>query len=70
MRRVYDFLDLDIAPALPAMERYQERTRTLKRRPHRYSLEEFALTPGRVLDELDDYVETYAIPPDPLRATS
>ena len=70
MRRVYDFLDLDIAPALPAMERYQERTRTLKRRPHRYSLEEFGLTPGRVLDELDDYVETYAIPPDPLRATS
>ena len=70
MRRVYDFIDLDIAPALPAMERYQERTRTLKRRPHRYSLEEFALTPGRVLDELDDYVETYAIPPDPLRATS
>ena len=68
MGRVYEFLDLDIAPALPAMERYQRRTRSLKRRPHRYSLEEFGLTPGRVLEELGDYVETYGISRDVKRA--
>jgi hypothetical protein len=64
MRQVYDFIGFDIAPALPAMERYQLRTRNLKRRPHRYSLEEFGLTPGRVLEELGDYVRTYGITPD------
>jgi hypothetical protein len=64
MGRVYDFLHLDIEPALPGMARYQRRKRTLKRRPHRYSLEEFGLTPGRVLDELDDYVESYDVPSD------
>jgi len=68
MGRVYRFLDLDIAPALPAMERYQRRTRGLKRYPHRYSLEEFGLTPGRVIEELGDYVETYGIARDIKRA--
>jgi hypothetical protein len=68
MRRVYEFLDLDVAPALPAMERYQERTRSLKRPPHCYSLDEFGLAPEQVLDELGDYVETYALAPDAMRA--
>jgi hypothetical protein len=68
MERVYGFLGLDIEPVLPAMERYQRRARGLKRHPHRYSLEQFGLTPRRVLEELGDYVETYAIPPDPERA--
>jgi hypothetical protein len=68
MGRVYQFLDLDIEPALPAMERYQRRTRNLKRHPHRYSLEEFGLSPGRVLEELGDYVRTYGIAPDIERA--
>jgi hypothetical protein len=68
MSRVYDFLDLDLAPALPAMERYQQRTRSLKRSPHLYSLAEFGLTPEQVLDELGDYVATYAIAPDAMRA--
>src|SRR5690606_20326001 len=61
MRRVYRFLGLDIEPALPAMEAYQKRTAALKRRPHRYSLEAFGLRPGRVLEELGDYVQTYGI---------
>jgi hypothetical protein len=61
MERVYRFLGLDIGQALPAMEAYQQRTAALKRRPHRYSLEEFGLSPGRVLDELGDYVKTYDI---------
>ena len=64
MRRVYDFLDFDVGPALPAMERYQRRTRNLKRYPHRYSLEEFGLNPGRVLEELGDYVRAYGIASD------
>jgi hypothetical protein len=68
MGRVYDFLDLDIGPALPAMERYQQRTRSLKRFPHRYSLEEFGLTADRVLDELGGYMETYGISRDVRRA--
>jgi hypothetical protein len=61
MARVYRFLGLDFAPALPAMEAYQRRAAALKRRPHQYSLEEFGLSPGRVLDELGDYVRTYGV---------
>jgi len=61
MKRVYRFLDLDLEPALPAMEEYQGRAAALKRRPHQYSLEAFGLSPGRVLEELGDYVRTYGI---------
>jgi hypothetical protein len=61
MARVYRFLGLELEPALPAMEAYQRRTAALKRRPHEYSLEEFGLSPGRVLDELGDYVRNYGI---------
>ena len=61
MARVYRFLGLDIAPALPAMEAYQQRAAALKRRPHQYSLEEFGLSPGQVLDQLGDYVRTFGI---------
>lgn len=68
MGRVYEFLGLDIAPALEGMERYQRRTRSLKRHPHHYSLEEFGLTSGRVLEELGDYVAAYDIARDVKRA--
>lgn len=61
MRRVYEFLDLDIAPALKRMTRYQQRTSAAKRGRHEYSLEEFGLREGRVRDELADYVKTYGI---------
>ena len=61
MGRVYDFLGLDIAPALPGMENYLSRTRDLKRRPHRYSLAEFGLTPEQVDAELGEYVRSYGI---------
>jgi hypothetical protein len=67
MRRVYAFLGFDIEPVLPAMEAYQRCTRRLKRRPHRYSLAEFGLTPGRVLEELGDYIRTYGIVSDAKR---
>ena len=61
MARVYRFLGLELEPALPAMEAYQQRAAALKRRPHHYSLEEFGLSPGRVLEELGDYVRAYGI---------
>jgi len=64
MKRVYDFLGFDIEPAWPAMESYQRRTQRRRRRPYRYSLEEFGLTPGRVLEELGDYIHAYEIAPE------
>ena len=68
MTRIYRFLGLDIEPALPAMERYQQRTAALGRKPHRYSLEAFGLTPGDVLHELGDYVRHYGIAADKVAA--
>jgi hypothetical protein len=61
MARIYDFLDLDIQPVLPAMEAYQDRCRAAGHAPHRYSLGEFGLTPEKVLDELGGYVADYGI---------
>ncbi len=62
MERVYRFLELDIEPAVPGMERYLARAAALKRRPHQYSLEEFGLTPGEVLGQLGDYVQAFGVP--------
>ena len=62
MERVYRFLGLDMAPALPGMEDYMRRASALKRRPHAYSLDEFGLTSGDVLDRLGDYVRAFDVP--------
>ena len=62
MERIYRFLGLDMTPAVPGMEAFLERSKRLKRHPHRYSLEQFGLTAERVHGELDDYVRTYDIP--------
>ena len=62
MQRVYDFLDLDMEPAVPAMEDYLLLSRELKRRPHTYSLEEFGLSEGAVMDRLGDYVRAFDVP--------
>ena len=62
MERVYAFLDLDMAPAMPGMERYMARSARLKRRPHRYNLEQFGLTEGEVVDRMGDYVDAFSIP--------
>ena len=61
MARVYGFLGRELEPALPAMEAYQQRAAALKRRPHEYSLEEFGLSPARVLDVLGDYVRAFGV---------
>lgn len=62
MERVYRFLGLDLAPAMPRMEDYMRRAGALKRRPHAYSLEEFGLTAGDVLDRLGDYARAFDVP--------
>lgn len=61
MGRVYEFLGLDITPVLPALEEYQTRTARAKRTAHEYSLTEFGLTEGQVMEQLGDYVATYGI---------
>jgi len=61
MARIYRFLDLDMAPALPAMREYQQRTATLKRRPHNYRLEQFGLTRAQVEEKLADYISAFDI---------
>lgn len=62
MERVYRFLELDMEPAVPGMEAFLERSKQLKRHPHRYSLEQFGLSAAKVHAELGDYVRTYRIP--------
>lgn len=62
MDRIYRFLGLEIEPAIPAMEDYLEKAQSLKRHPHRYSLEQFGLTAEQVAERLGDYVRTYDIP--------
>ncbi len=65
MGRVYRVLGMDIEPALPAMRAYVKRSRLLKRHPHRYSLAEFKLTPEQVMDEMQDYVDSFGITVEP-----
>ena len=62
MARVYEFLELDMAPAVAGMEAFIERSRALKRTPHRYSLAQFGLTQDAVYERLGDYVEAFDIP--------
>ena len=62
MARIYAFLDLDMAPAMPAMQNYVDRSRRLKRTPHRYSLEQFGLDEGEVRARFAAYATRFAIP--------
>ena len=62
MARVYRFLGLEMDSAMPGMERYIERSRALKRRPHRYSLAQFGLGEGEVLERMDTYVRRFDVP--------
>jgi len=62
MERIYRFLCFDVEPAWAGMEAFVERSQSLKRHPHRYSLEEFGISAGEVTERLGDYVSTYGIP--------
>lgn len=62
MRRIYAFLDLEVAPALPAMKNYAARSkRSLKRKPHCYDLAAFGLAEDQVEDRFSDYAEAYGL---------
>ena len=62
MERVYDFLDLDIEPAVSGMEDYLDRSRELKRHPHHYNLEMFGLSPEQVREKMGDYIDRFDVP--------
>ncbi len=62
MQRIYDFVGLEMEPAVPGMTAFLDRSKRLKRHPHRYSLEQFGLTADRVTGELGDYIQEYGIP--------
>ncbi len=61
MARVYSFLGLEMDSAVPGMERYIRRSRALKRHPHRYSLEEFDLSEGEVLERMEGYIRRFDV---------
>jgi hypothetical protein len=62
MRDIYRFLDMDIAPALPAMEGYvADSDRTLERYPHRYSLEAFGLDRHEVTERFESYIDGFEL---------
>ena len=62
MARVYRFLGLEMDGAVSGMERYIQRSRALKRRPHRYSLAEFGLSEGEVLERMSGYIRRFEVP--------
>lgn len=60
MRQVYDFLDMDIEPALPAMARYfGGAEREMHRHPHRYTLPAFGLDAGTVGERFRSYTDAF-----------
>ncbi len=61
MARIYRFLGLEMDSAVPGMKRYVERSRALKRTPHRYSLAEFGLQEGEVLERLGNYIAHFDV---------
>ncbi len=62
MSRIYDFLGLEIEPALPAMATYMDNTGAGVRRRHQYSLPEFGLKTGQVLERMASYVREFDVP--------
>jgi len=62
MRRIYRFLGMDIAPALPAMEEFVAATGPdLARHPHRYRLGAYGLKPREVRARFRSYIEAFDI---------
>ena len=60
MRDIYDFLDMEIDPALGAMQDYIEASKQeLHRHPHHYSLESFGLDEALVTERFRSYVEAF-----------
>ena len=65
MRRIYAFLDLDMAPAAKAMAAYMDRSeRERSFRAHSYRLGTFGLDPNNVRLCFRDYMQDFAVPID------
>jgi len=62
MERIYAFLGLEMDGAIPGMQRFIDRSRSLKRRPHRYSLGQFGLSEGEVLERMETYIRRFSVP--------
>ncbi len=69
MKRIYAFLGLDVDRAWPAMEAYRESVDAMKRQPHRYSLAEFGLSEGQVMEQLGGYMRTFGVTREPRAAS-
>ncbi|MCJ2187072.1 sulfotransferase family protein [Novosphingobium beihaiensis] len=66
MRRVYHFLDIEIAPALPGMRRYVERAKGQHRwQRHRYELASFGLDHRTVRSRFERYASDFDLHPRP-----
>ena len=64
MARIYEFLDMDIAPALPAMRRYMRSSdRTGQARAHRYTLAAFDLDEQEVRERFSAYIHDHDLAP-------
>lgn len=60
MRRIYAFLDIDIAPALAPMQAYLDRARREHGHgAHRYDLADFGLNAGQVRERFADYAARF-----------
>lgn len=67
MQRVYDFLDMEIAPALPRMSDYIGRARSQHRwQDHRYELSSFGLDKEMVGSRFEHYVQAFDLQPQDL----
>jgi hypothetical protein len=68
MRRLYRFLDLDIAPAEEAMGVYMARSeRDRSFRSHSYRLDSFGLEAGAIRERFRDYLGNFGIAGETLR---
>jgi hypothetical protein len=64
MRSIYDFLDIDMAPAEPGMAAYMARSeRRGAFRSHRYRLRSFGLDAEEVRRAFADYMQDFAVRP-------
>jgi len=62
MGRIYRFLGMDIAPALPSMTSYiADAGKELHRHPHRYSLDAFGLNAAEVSEQFQCYTDAFSL---------
>ena len=71
MRRIYDFLDMDIGPALPTMSEFiADSGKELRSHPHRYSLSAFGIDASEVEERFASYRDAFDLGRDSTRNTA